>query len=81
MNIARKPPPIEPLEDDAARDRRLLLEILDNKQAELDAANRDKTGMQRIIDEIRYWRRIQAENATQAAKAAQLFLPLVDVAN
>jgi hypothetical protein len=81
MNAARTEQPIEPSEDDAARDLRLLLEMFVSKQAEVDAAERDKTRMQRDIDELRYWRRIRndarkADSTAQAAKDAQDWLPL-----
>jgi hypothetical protein len=84
MNIARKPPiDPPPPEDDAARNLRLLLEMfvskqaeVDAKQAELDAAERDKTGMQRIIDESRYWRRTRVElYVTLRAAADELYDP------
>jgi hypothetical protein len=82
MNIARKPPiDPPPLEDNADRDRRLLLEMLFSKQAEIDAAERDKTRMQRDIDELRYWRRIRDDASTaQAAEDAQIWAPLTAVA-
>jgi hypothetical protein len=88
MNTARDTQPpdeLPPPEDDAARDLRLLLEMFVSKQAELDAAERDKTRMQRIIDEFRYRRRVQddarkADSAAQAAQDAQDWLPLTQAA-
>jgi hypothetical protein len=83
MNIARKPPiNPPPLEDNADRDRRLLLEMLFSKQAEVDAAERDKTRMQRDIDELRYWRRIgdDARKAESTAQDAQIWAPLTAAA-
>jgi hypothetical protein len=74
MNAARTERPIDPPEDDADRDRRILLEML-------GAANRETTRMQRDIDELRYWRRIRddvrkADSTAQAAQDAQDWLPL-----
>jgi hypothetical protein len=72
MNAARTERP----EDDTARDRRLLLEMLFSKQVEVDAAERDKTRMQRDIDEL-YWRRIRDDASTaQAAKDEEIWFPL-----
>jgi hypothetical protein len=94
MNAARdETQSIDPPGDGAAdRDWAIALDIITDlqrettrKQAEVDAAERDKTAMQRTIDEFRYWRRIQddarkAESAVQAAQDGQDWLPLTQAA-
>jgi len=90
MNTARdETQSIDPPDDGAAdRDWAIALDIITDlqrettrKQAEVEAAERDKTRMQRDIDELRYWRRIRddarkADSTAQAAKDAQDWLPL-----
>jgi hypothetical protein len=77
VNIARKPPPTEPPspDDDNTDALATAVAVITGMQAELDAANRDKTRMQRTIDEVRYWRR-QTESAAQAAKPDEVWFSL-----
>jgi uncharacterized protein YecA (UPF0149 family) len=88
VNAARKPPPINPPppEDDNTDALATAVAVIAGMQAEHDATKRELTSAEAIIAEFenerarQNWRVLAAKTA-QAAKAAQLLVPLTMAAD